>query len=91
MPVLCAGVAVEGVHAVAGRGYVNYVVDSTSDVHGRDNQRLRINLVVHRIPEQQAKLACVHVRWHQRSLTEILPGPRRVVVLSNDVNLSGRA
>jgi hypothetical protein len=63
---------------------------SACNIHGRSNQWLCINLVVHRIPEQQAELVYVYVRRYQCSLAQVLSGPRGVIVLSYDVNLAQR-
>src|SRR5580704_3571088 len=83
-------VRIEGVHAVVLGGDVDHIVLAfTRYGHILEFDGLRVDLTIHRLTEQLAEGGGVHVRGSERALLEVLPGAQVVVVVGDNVDLTG--
>ena len=80
-------VGIEGIDAVVYRGYINDVVSSTAHGEIRNQQWLRINLIVDHAFEQHAEVGLVHIRRRQYGFAQVCAGALVVVVLGEHIHL----
>ena len=81
LPVHSSVVSVIRIERVVDRGDIDHVARRVGDGEIADDQRLRVDMVIHRHAEQRAKLLHVDVARGQRRLVGVPTGSRVVIVL----------
>ncbi len=66
---------------------IQHIVRVPTDCYIRKIQRLRIDIAIHYLRKEKAKLRGVYIRGIQDGFIEVLPRPRDVVVLRGYTNL----
>src|SRR5581483_11623197 len=79
------GIGVEGVNAVMHRRDIDHVVDAAADIDIGCHQRLAVNLVIHHVLEEHAKLVDIYVAGRKGGLVQVGAGARVVIVLGQNV------
>ena len=90
MPEGTSAIRIKRVHAVVFGGHIHHVVCALPGyIHARHIQRLTIDLPIHRIGKQFAKLRLIHIACAQRRLIQILSRAGVVVVVGERACIVG--